>query len=90
MKVTVDVQKWLRKENGKAVKKKITDLKIDKTKELGQIRRIDHDDVVKEVAGYQALPPPGSLRVSAWKDSTMTRFAFFHTINDNSSHCCGT
>ena len=32
MKLTVDVQQWLRKENGKAVKVKTTDLKIDKTK----------------------------------------------------------
>ena len=37
MKLTVDVQQWLPKENGKAVKVKITDLKIDKTKERGQI-----------------------------------------------------
>ena len=35
MKFTVDVQQWLRKENDKAVKVKITDLKIDKTKERG-------------------------------------------------------
>ena len=58
MKLTVDIPQWLRKENGKAVKIKITDLKIDKTKERGQIRAINHDDVVKKVAGYQALPPP--------------------------------
>ena len=76
MKLTVDVQQWLRKENGEAVKVKITDLKIDKTKERGQIRQIDRDDVAKKVAGYQALPPPGPLRVTAWADSSMTRFAF--------------
>ena len=52
MKLTVDVQQWLRKENGKAVKVKIADLKIDKTKERGQIRQIDHDNVAKKVAGY--------------------------------------
>ena len=40
MKLTVDIQQWLRKENGKAVKMKLTDLKIDKTKERGQIRSI--------------------------------------------------
>ena len=38
MKLTVDVQQRLWKENGKVVKVKITDLKIDKTKERGQIR----------------------------------------------------
>ena len=75
-KVTVDVQQWLRKENGKAVKVKITDLKIDKPKEQGQIPQIDRDDVAKKVAGYQALPPPGPLRVTAWVDSGVTRFAF--------------
>ena len=37
MKPTVDVQQWLPNENGKAVKVKITDLRIDKTKERGQI-----------------------------------------------------
>ena len=47
MKLTVNVQQWLRKENGKAVKVKITDLKIDKTKERRQIRQIDPDDVAK-------------------------------------------
>ena len=41
MKLTVDVQQWPRKENGKAVKVKITDLQIDKTKERGQIRSIN-------------------------------------------------
>ena len=76
MKLTVDVQRWLRKENGKAVKVKITYLKIDMTKEPGQIRNIDRDDFAKKVAGYQALPPPGPLRVTAWEDSGMTRFAF--------------
>ena len=90
MKLTVDVQQRLRKENGKAVKVKINDLKIDKTKEHGQIRQIDHDDVAKQVAGYQALPPPGPLRVTAWEDSGMTCFAFLHTIDDISYPCCGT
>ena len=37
MKLTVDVQQWLRKENGKAVKVNITDLQFDKTKEREQI-----------------------------------------------------
>ena len=37
MKLTVDIHQWLQKENGKAVKVKFTDLKIDKTKERGQI-----------------------------------------------------
>ena len=76
MKLTIDVQQWLRKENGKAVKVKITDLKIDKTKGRGQIRQIDHDDVAKKVLGYQALPPPGPLHVTVWEDSGMTRVAF--------------
>ena len=76
MKLTVDVQQWLRKEDGKAVKVKITALKIDKTKERGQIRQIDHDVIAKKVVGYQALPPPGRLRVTAWEDSRMTRFPF--------------
>ena len=75
-KLTVDVQQWLRKENGKAVKVRITDLKIDGTKERGQIRQIDHDDVAKKVVGYHALPPHGLLRVKASEDSGMTRFAF--------------
>ena len=57
------------------MKVKITDLNIDKTKERGQIRQIDHDDAAKKVVGYQALPPPGPLRVTAWEDSGMTRFA---------------
>ena len=76
MKLTVDVQQWLRKENGKAVKVKITDWKIDKTKERGQIRHIDSDDVAKKVVGYQALQSAGPLRVTAWEDSGMTGFAF--------------
>ena len=42
MKLTVDVQQWLRKENGKALKVKITDLQIDKTKERGQIQSINY------------------------------------------------
>ena len=58
------------------MKVKITDLKLDETKERGHIRLIDRDDVAKKVAGYQALPPPGPLRVTAWEDSGMTRFAF--------------
>ena len=65
MKLTVNVQLWLRQENGKAVKVKITDLKIDKTKERGQIRFINYDDVARKVTGYQALPPPNPLRVTA-------------------------
>ena len=64
MKLTVDIQQWLRKEKGKALKIKITDLKIDKTKERGQIRAINHDEVAKKVAGYQALLPP--VRKSAF------------------------
>ena len=75
-KLTVDVQQWLRQENGKAVKVKIADLNIDKTKERGQIQSINYDDVARKVTGYQALPPPGLFRVTAWKDSGMTRFAF--------------
>ena len=66
------------------MKIKITDLKIDKTKERGQIPQIDHDDVAKKVAGYQALPPPGPLRVTAWEDSGMARFAFLHKIEAGS------
>ena len=76
MKLTVDVRQWLRKENGKAVKVRITYLKIDRTKERGQIRRIQHGDVAKKVVGYQALPPPLPLRATAWEDSGMTRFPF--------------
>ena len=37
MKVTVDIQQWLQKGNGKAGKMKLTDLNIDKTNEPGQI-----------------------------------------------------
>ena len=33
MKLTVDVQQWLQQENGKAVKVKIADLRIDRTKD---------------------------------------------------------
>ena len=75
MKLTVDVQQWLGQESGKAVKVKITDLKIDKTKERRQIRSINYDHVARKVMGYQALPPPCPLRVTAWEDSGMTRFA---------------
>ena len=64
MKLTVNTQQWLRNENGEAVKTKLTDLKIDKTKERGQIRAINHNHVVKEVAEYEALPPPEPLRVT--------------------------
>ena len=48
MKISVDVQRWLRNENGEAVEVEITDLKIDKTKERGQIRQIDHGDIAKK------------------------------------------
>ena len=75
MKLTADVQQLLWKKNGNALKVKITDLKIDKTKERGQIRQIDHDNVAKKVVGNQALPPPGPLRVTECEDSGMTRFA---------------
>ena len=90
MKLTVDDQQLLRKENGKAVKVKITDLKIDKTKERGKVRQIDHDDIAKKVARYQALPPPRPLPVTAWDDGGLTCFAFFHTIHNISSFCRGT
>ena len=76
MKLRIDMQQWLRKENGKAVKVKITDLQIDKTKERGQIRSINYDEVAKKLTGYQALPPPEPLRVRALEDIGMTRFAF--------------
>ena len=76
MKLTGDIQQWLRKENAKAVQVKITDLKIDTTKERGQIRQIDHDDVAEKVVGYQALPPRGPMRVTASEDCRMTCFAF--------------
>ena len=49
MNVTVDIQQWLRKENGKAVKMKLTALKIEKTKERGQIRSINYDDFAKKM-----------------------------------------
>ena len=58
------------------MKVKIADLRIDKTKERGHIRSINYDDVARKVAGYQALPPAGPLRVTAWEDSGMTRFTF--------------
>ena len=76
MKLTVDVPQWLRQENGKAVKVNIADLRIDKTKERGQIRSINYDDVARNVTGYQALPPAGPLPLTAWEDSGVTRFAF--------------
>ena len=92
MKLTVALQQWLRKENGKAVKVKITDLKIDKTKERGQIRQINHDDVATKVVGFQAVPQPGPLRVTAWEDSGMTRFAvdrrhFFSSLSVHDLRC---
>ena len=65
MKFTVDIRQWLPKGNGKAVKIKVTDLKMDQTMERGQIRAINDDNVAKKVAGYPALPPPGRLRVTA-------------------------
>ena len=65
------------------MKVNITELKVDKTKERGQIQSINYDDVASKVTGSQALPPPGPLRVTAWEDSGMTRFAF-----DVSSLCC--
>ena len=37
IKLTFDIQQQLEKENGKAVKMKLIDSKIDKTKEGGQI-----------------------------------------------------
>ena len=71
MKLTVEVAQWLRQENGKAVKVKIADLKIDKTKERGQIRSINYDDVARKVAGYQALPPAAFLAVSTIKQKDL-------------------
>ena len=41
MKLTVDVQQWLRKENTKVKKMKLIDLKIYKAKQRGQIRSIN-------------------------------------------------
>ena len=76
MKLTVDVRQWLRQENGKAVKVKIADLRIDETKERRQIRSINYDHVARKVTRYHALPPAGPLRVTEWEDSGMTRFAF--------------
>ena len=66
----------LRQEDGKAVKVRIADLKIDKTKERGQIRSINYDNVARKVTGNQGLPPSGPLRVTALENSGMTRFAF--------------
>ena len=88
MKLTVDIQQWLRKEDRKAVKMKLTDLKNDKTKKPGQIGAINHDNVAKKVAGYQALPPARPLCVTAWEDSGMTSLAFLHNIDNLSSLCC--
>ena len=70
------------------MKIKLTDLKIDKTKERGQIHSINHEDAAKKVAGYQSLPPPGPLRVTAPEDTGMTRFAFLHKVDNISSPCC--
>ena len=53
MKVTIDIQRWLRKERGKAVRMKWTDFRIDKDKQRGQIRLIKYDDVAGKWAGYQ-------------------------------------
>ena len=69
------------------MKVQIADLRIDQTKERGQIRSINYDDVPRKVTGYQALPPAGPLRVMAWEDSGMTRFL---SIYDVSSFCFGT
>ena len=55
MKLTVDVQQWLRQENGKAVKVKIADLRVDKTKERGQIRSINYDDVARCKVSVQPI-----------------------------------
>ena len=59
IKLTVDIAKWLRKQNGKAVKMKLTDLKMGTSKERRQIRCINYDNVAKKVVGYQGSPPPG-------------------------------
>ena len=67
---------------------KFTDLKIDKTKERGQIRSITYDDVAKKAAGYQALQPPRPLRVTAWETSGMTRSTFLHKARSISFPCC--
>ena len=89
MKLTVDVQQWLRQENGKAVKVNIADLRVDKTKERGQIPSINYDDVARNVTGYQALPPAGPLRVTAWEDSGMTfdRRRFFSFLSVHGLLC---
>ena len=70
------------------MKIKITDLKMDNTEERGQIQQMGHNDVAKNVAGYQVLPQPGSLRVTAWEDSGMTPLGFVLKINNISSPCC--
>ena len=88
MKLTVDIQQWLLKENGKALKMKLTDLMTDKTKEQAQIQSINYEDVAKKVAGYQALPPPGPLRVTTWEGSGMTRSVILHKGANISSPCC--
>ena len=69
MQLTIDIQQLLRKVNGKRVKIKLTDLKTNKTKERGQIRAINQNDIVKAVPDYQALPPPEPLRLTAWEVS---------------------
>ena len=76
MKLTVDIQQWLRKANGKAVKMKLTDLKIDKGKAPGRIRSINYDNVARKMPGYQVLPQPGPFCATAWKESGMTRSPF--------------
>ena len=57
---------------------KLTVFQIDKTKERGQIGLINYEDRTKKVAGCQSFPPPGALRVTALKDSGMTRSAFLY------------
>ena len=84
-KLAACMQQWFQKEDGKAVKMKLTGLNVDKTKERGKIRSIN---VVKKVAGYQALPPPGPLGVTAWEDSGMTRPVILHKAHNISSPCC--
>ena len=88
MKLTVYIQKWLRKENARAVKMKITDFPIDKGKERGQIQFINYEVVTKIVARNHASPPLGPSRVTAWEDTGMTRFAFLHKADNISSSCC--
>ena len=75
------------------MKIKWADLKGNNTRERGQIQAIDQDEVVKNMAGYQALPPPGPLPVTAWEGSGMTRSIFLH--KEGRQHfasllCCGT